>query len=137
MQVVIGVVHNPILDEMYTAVRGGGAFLNGDPIQASACTQLGAALAITEVGVTRDDETLRALFGRMSALAQKVGCSPRLHQGLCLALRGCGNEHLCAAGPVRVRGRPLVHSGVRSGPSWAVVSPPMCVTGAAVCLLQQ
>ena len=65
-------VFNPILDEMFTAVRGKGAFLNGERIRASDCAQLGAALVITEIGVTRDDATLAALFGRMSALTQRV-----------------------------------------------------------------
>lgn len=31
----MGVVYNPYLDEMFTAVRGQGAFLNGRPIQVS------------------------------------------------------------------------------------------------------
>lgn len=31
----IGVVYNPYLDEVYTAVKGKGAFLNGSPIQVS------------------------------------------------------------------------------------------------------
>ena len=31
----VGVVYDPSLDEMFTAVRGGGAFLNGVPIQSS------------------------------------------------------------------------------------------------------
>jgi fructose-1,6-bisphosphatase/inositol monophosphatase family enzyme len=29
---VVGVIYNPLLDEMYTAWRGGGAFLNDKPI---------------------------------------------------------------------------------------------------------
>jgi inositol-phosphate phosphatase/L-galactose 1-phosphate phosphatase len=76
--VIVGVVYNPVLEEMYTAVRGKGAFLNGAPIQASACAQLGSALVITEVGVARDDATLSALFARMSALTQKAR---HLHAG--------------------------------------------------------
>jgi len=31
---VMGVVYNPYLDELYTAVKGRGAFLNGEPIHA-------------------------------------------------------------------------------------------------------
>ncbi len=60
------------MDEMFTAVRGKGAFLNGSPIHASSCSSLGSALAISEIGVTRDDETLDALFGRISALTKEV-----------------------------------------------------------------
>ena len=72
LQVVVGVVYNPIMEEMFTAVRGKGAFLNGNPIQASSCSSLGAALAISEIGVTRDNETLDALFGRISALTKQA-----------------------------------------------------------------
>lgn len=32
---VLGVVYDPFLDELYTAVKGAGAFLNGKPIHAS------------------------------------------------------------------------------------------------------
>lgn len=71
-QVVVGVVYNPILDELYTAMRGKGAFLNGEPIRVSDCPDLGSALIITEIGVTRDDATLSALFGRISAVVKGV-----------------------------------------------------------------
>ena len=70
-------MYNPIMEEMFTAVRGKGAFLNGNPIRASSCSSLGSALAITEIGVTRDDETLDALFGRIRALTKQVS-SPTL-----------------------------------------------------------
>lgn len=70
-------MYNPIMEEMFTAVRGKGAFLNGDPIHASSCSSLGSALAITEIGVTRDDGTLDALFGRIRALT-KQACSATL-----------------------------------------------------------
>ena len=45
--IVLGVVYNPCLDEMFTAVRGGGAYLNGKKIHVS----------ITE----RPDESLLAM----------------------------------------------------------------------------
>lgn len=31
-QVVVGLVYNPVLDDMYTAIRGRGAFCNGKRI---------------------------------------------------------------------------------------------------------
>ncbi|MBI4295831.1 MAG: inositol monophosphatase [Chloroflexi bacterium] len=34
-EVVLGVTYNPVLDEMFTGVRGGGAYLNGKAIQVS------------------------------------------------------------------------------------------------------
>jgi inositol-phosphate phosphatase/L-galactose 1-phosphate phosphatase len=72
VQVVVGVVYNPILEELYTAVRGKGSYLNGEQIHTSPCKELGSALIISEVGVTRDDATLAALFGRMTSLVKEV-----------------------------------------------------------------
>lgn len=44
---VAGVVYNPVLDEMFTAVRGGGARLNGSPIAVSRQADLAQALLAT------------------------------------------------------------------------------------------
>ncbi|TVU46310.1 hypothetical protein EJB05_05836 [Eragrostis curvula] len=46
----IGVVYNPIMNELFTAVRGKGAFLNDSPIKASSQNELVKALLVTEVG---------------------------------------------------------------------------------------
>lgn len=46
-QVTVGCVHNPVLDACYTALRGGGARLNGRPINASDTSQLSEALLAT------------------------------------------------------------------------------------------
>lgn len=37
-QVVVGVVYNFILDQLFAAKEGGGATLNGEPIHVSQCT---------------------------------------------------------------------------------------------------
>lgn len=68
-QVVVSVVHNPILGETFTAVRGRGAQLNGQPISVSEEADLGSALVATEVGVTRDPATVEAIFDRISKVA--------------------------------------------------------------------
>jgi len=44
---VVGVVYDPLLDELYAARRGGGAELNGAPIRVSRETDLGNALVAT------------------------------------------------------------------------------------------
>jgi inositol-phosphate phosphatase / L-galactose 1-phosphate phosphatase len=69
LQVVVGVVYCPILEEMYTAQRGQGAFCNGESLSISSVTALDQALVATELGVTRDDETVDAIFDRISAVA--------------------------------------------------------------------
>lgn len=45
--VVVGVVYQPLLDELFTARRGGGAFLNGRAIEVSRCACLADAFLVT------------------------------------------------------------------------------------------
>ena len=55
----VGVVYDPLLDELYTAVRGEGAFLNGRPLAVSKETDFGNALLATgfayDIRKTRED----------------------------------------------------------------------------------
>jgi myo-inositol-1(or 4)-monophosphatase len=46
-QVVAGVVYNPFMGEMFTAVRGRGAFLNDAPIRVSTLEDIGDSLVAT------------------------------------------------------------------------------------------
>ena len=46
-ETVVGVVFAPRLDELYTAVKGEGAMLNGEPIHCSQCTALSQAVVCT------------------------------------------------------------------------------------------
>ena len=46
-QVVLGIVNLPILNEVFTAVRGGGAFMNGEPVHVSDCGSLEESLIAT------------------------------------------------------------------------------------------
>jgi len=46
-KLTLGVIYNPILDELYTAVRGGGAFCNGQPIHVSETDDIGVSLLVT------------------------------------------------------------------------------------------
>ncbi|MBC7353545.1 MAG: inositol monophosphatase [Thermogutta sp.] len=43
-EILVGVVLDPMLNERFTAVRGGGAYLNGKPIRVSSVATLGEAL---------------------------------------------------------------------------------------------
>lgn len=57
-----GVVHDPVADETFSAVQGGGAFLNGAPIRASGTSRLDeAVLGYGESGREPQDEVLRTL----------------------------------------------------------------------------
>lgn len=62
----MGVVYNPILDELFTAVQEGGAKLNGKPIQVSGAQDIQHALLATEIGTLRDNESVIAIFDRVS-----------------------------------------------------------------------
>ncbi|XP_073312903.1 inositol-phosphate phosphatase-like isoform X1 [Primulina huaijiensis] len=83
----VGVIYNPIMDELFTAIRGKGAFLNGNPITASTQTELVKSLLATEAGTKRDKSTLDASTNRINSLLFKVR-SLRM-SGSC-ALNLCG-----------------------------------------------
>ncbi|KAH7572643.1 hypothetical protein JRO89_XS04G0285000 [Xanthoceras sorbifolium] len=83
----VGVVYNPIMDELFTGIRGQGAFLNGKPIKVSEKTELVNSLLATEAGTKRDKETLDASTNRINSLLFKVR-SIRM-SGSC-ALNLCG-----------------------------------------------
>jgi len=53
----VGVVYNPILDELFHAVRGGGAFCNGKPIRTSRETELARSLVATGFAYDRRQST--------------------------------------------------------------------------------
>lgn len=83
----VGVVYNPIMAELFTAIQGKGAFLNGNPIKVSSQTELVKSLLATEAGTTRDQGTLDATTNRINYLLSKVR-SIRM-SGSC-ALNLCG-----------------------------------------------
>lgn len=46
-QVVVGVVYNPFTSELYQAVKGGGAFLNGRGLEVSCTTAMKEAMVVS------------------------------------------------------------------------------------------
>jgi len=46
-QIVVGVVYNPVYQEKYTAIRGRGAWLNGERIRVSATAELDKSMLVT------------------------------------------------------------------------------------------
>ncbi|KAK1558234.1 hypothetical protein Q3G72_000032 [Acer saccharum] len=83
----VGVVYNPIMDELFTGIRGQGAFLNGKPVKVSEKIELVNSLLATEAGTKRDKATLDATTNRINSLLFKVR-SIRM-SGSC-ALNLCG-----------------------------------------------
>ncbi|CAN4089982.1 unnamed protein product [Withania somnifera] len=68
----VGVVYDPIIDELFTGIDGKGAFLNGKPIKISSQSELVKSLLGTEVGTTRDNLTVEATTRRINNLLFKV-----------------------------------------------------------------
>jgi myo-inositol-1(or 4)-monophosphatase len=72
-EVVLGVVHDPMAEEMYAAERGGGATLNGRTIRVSDADELIQALLATSFASDRKDIPVGLdLFGRFTSLTQGV-----------------------------------------------------------------
>ncbi len=53
----LGVIYDPVCDELFTAIDGGGAFCNGQPIRVSDCQTIGDALIACSfrAGIMGDD----------------------------------------------------------------------------------
>ena len=72
-EIVVGVIHDPMVGETWTVEKGQPAYLNGRPIQASKRETL--AEAILFVGCGKDEEALRTgieRFHRASLRARKM-----------------------------------------------------------------
>ena len=87
--VVAGAIFEPFREELFTAVRGGGAWLGADRLHVSATKALEEALVCT--GVQSDDSAAIAAFGQRivelsqplpsRALPRLAGAVPRLRGG--------------------------------------------------------
>src|ERR671932_547821 len=72
-EVVLGVVHDPMAEETYTAKRRGGATLNGQTIKTSGTEELIRALLATGFPYDRQDmQPTLDLFGRFAVLSQSM-----------------------------------------------------------------
>jgi fructose-1,6-bisphosphatase/inositol monophosphatase family enzyme len=67
---VVGVVHLPILREVFHAVEGRGAFCNGKPIHVSACQDLRRAIVCTHTPYNRSEPSIKATMEINTFLAR-------------------------------------------------------------------
>ena len=82
-EVVAGVMHNPVTDELYTARRGGGAYLNGNPIRVSDVGDLGAAYLIhAGLGILREGGYWDGFVRLVDATDRQRGFGDYLGYGL-------------------------------------------------------
>jgi myo-inositol-1(or 4)-monophosphatase len=88
--IAAGVIYEPVRNEMFTAVRDGGAMLNGSPIRVSANTQLRSSVLSTQVQsddaavLDRYASRLRTFLG-VARAARSLGAP-----ALALAYVACG-----------------------------------------------
>lgn len=59
---VAGIIYNPLLDQLFTAKKGQGAFYNGRQIHVSKVKELRNALIVSEIGTSRDEEKRRVVL---------------------------------------------------------------------------
>lgn len=133
-EVVLGVVHNPFMDEFFEAAKGQGAFLNGKAIHVSQTSGLEESLLATgfPYDVHERPERVMALLEKMLTRAQGVRRLGSAALDLCYVaagrLDGFWEEDLkpwdTAAGDVIVReagGRLSTFSGGRYTPYMGTV----------------
>lgn len=65
---VVGVVYNPMRNELFHAVRGRGAFLNDRPIKVSSATTLDQSLVVCEWGYDRTPVGIDTMLGGVKRL---------------------------------------------------------------------
>ncbi|XP_043275789.1 inositol monophosphatase 2-like [Venturia canescens] len=68
----IGIVYNPILEQLFTARKGRGAFLNGRPIQTSKIQDMSKALICLEPGFIKVDSLREKMMERIHAIAKEA-----------------------------------------------------------------
>jgi myo-inositol-1(or 4)-monophosphatase len=73
-EVIAGVVYDPNLDELFTAEKGSGAFLNGEPIHVSPVDQLDKSLLATGFPYyyREEPEKILRLFTEFSLCSQGI-----------------------------------------------------------------
>ncbi|XP_034171124.1 uncharacterized protein LOC117600171 [Osmia lignaria lignaria] len=71
-EMVIGIVYNPVLEQLFTARKGRGAFLNEKPIKVSTVQELSKALVCLEGGFIKVDELREKTLERLRTIVQKV-----------------------------------------------------------------
>ena len=89
-QTEIGVVFDPLRDELFTAQRGRGAFLNGRPIRVSATPDLAHSLLVTGFPYDRQTSEHNNIREHRAFLMQSQGVLRAGSAALDLAAVACG-----------------------------------------------
>jgi hypothetical protein len=116
-QPVAGVIYDPMRNELYRAIKGGGASLNGEPIRVSRTEHVHSAILVTGFAHTLEQRRLQG------AAPDRIGCPEPLLCGGRAARRLLGARHpaLGCLGR-RVAGCRSWRTGFQSG-RWPVQRP--------------
>jgi myo-inositol-1(or 4)-monophosphatase len=89
---VLGVVYQPATKDMFTCIRGRGAFLNGRRLHVSSVEVIERALIITEMGSQRSEDWIRhkqsAMAAVMNLKPQAIRCFGAAALNLCQVAAG-------------------------------------------------
>merc|ERR1712087_578987 len=69
-ELVVGVIYNPIMDELCSAARGCGATLNGVPVCVGSASGVTSALICNNMGASREPAVNELCTARLLALLQ-------------------------------------------------------------------
>ncbi|XP_069967357.1 uncharacterized protein [Bactrocera oleae] len=91
-ELVVGIVYNPIANEMYSAWKGHGAYLNGKRIHVRKCTEMNDAVLAYEVSIihaasVRDKYVKR--LSKLAAVSTGTRCMGSAALTLCYLASGC------------------------------------------------
>ncbi|XP_022665285.1 inositol monophosphatase 1-like isoform X2 [Varroa destructor] len=70
--IVLGIIYNPILDLLYTARKGKGAFVNDSKLKVSNCKKLDKAIVMCEAGSGRAEERVHMVFENMKNILSRA-----------------------------------------------------------------
>lgn len=68
----IGIVYNPLLEQLFTARRACGAFLNGNPIKSSKVEELQNSLLCLEASYAKLEDIRDTILGRYEAFVSRA-----------------------------------------------------------------
>lgn len=71
-EIMIGIVYNPIHNQLFTAIKGRGAFLNGTRIFTRKTTEIDLAVVGLEVTLARRDGLYEKNVQRLQAVVKKA-----------------------------------------------------------------
>jgi len=93
----VGVIFNPVLDELFTAIRGKGAYLNGTrKLHVSSSKGLKEAVISTNVGTMRDERGAAFITDNINRLLHKKVLSMRMTGSSAMSLASVACGRLCA-----------------------------------------